>query len=251
MVIEVVCLQLRNTLSVDTSRVNKVQTKDDNRVVQMLGALANMHLEETDNGFGDRNQVANAVREARNNVHEPPRQSDNSKESDVIVISSDVEKDAVQKLPKAQQLSLLTGKMSGATDNQSLSKLVLEFVDVLEVTCSRSLTIEGFAFLDGLYKRLADPSVFIQPMRTSKKGGKENADKENPAGREDAVARRRAKMGKLLLLKGEVTKARDNKTIAKLVKEFGAEIDKGKGKTLTKNAMEFLHTLGARLQEVR
>lgn len=218
-------------------------------MVGLLDDLANIHLEDNVQALGGRKQAANAVQHARDELHHPAKDS-----KEVIDISSDEDDGddaSLKRLPKARQLSRLTEKTSRASDNLSLSKLVTEFVDVLETTCSRSLTIEGFSFLDALYKQLADPSVFVQPIRTSKRsGGKENTNEDSREA-EDAVAKRKAKLGKLLIMKGEVLKAQSNKTLAKLVKEFGAEIDKSKGKTLTKNAMEFLHLLGERLQDIK
>jgi casein kinase 1 len=231
--------QVRVSGSAPTARVNQPKVKGDSGVARVLDDLANLRLEENDKVIGDRTQVVNAVQQAREVASKG-----------VIDISSDEEENLSKKLPKARQLARLADKVSQASQNSALSKLVVEFVRVLEATYSRSLTIEGFSFLDALYKQLADPSVFVQPMRTSKRTGKENSHKENPMDTEDPAARRRTKMGKLQLLKGDVGRAQSNKSLAKCVKEFGAEIDKSKGKYLNKNAMEVLHCLGEKLQEL-
>lgn len=221
-------------------RVNPAKVKGNSGVAHVLEDLANLRLEDNDKVIGERTQVANAVQHAREEASKG-----------VIDISNDEEEDSSKRLPKARQLARLTDKVSQATENIVLSKLVIEFVEVLEATYSRSLTIEGFSFLDALYKRLADPSVYVQPLRTSKRTGKENSNKENPVDTEDPATKRRAKLGKLLVLKGEVTRAQSNKAVAKCIKEFGAEIDKSKGKYLNKNAIEVLHALGDKLQEMR
>lgn len=210
-------------------------------IAKLLGDLGKLRLEETPQVLGDRKQIANAVQQAREAVNQPP-----SDDKDVIVISSGDEDDSTKNVPKARRIYLLRTKVSAATDNATLSKLVLEFVGVLEKTYSKSLTVEGFTFLDTLYKQLADPSVFVQPIRTSKRsGGSANNTEEA-----DALARGRARRGRLATLKGDVEKAETNKTLAGLVKAFGTEIDSSKGKTLPKTAFEFLHALGTRLHEI-
>lgn len=68
-------------------------------------------------------------------------------------------------LPKRVRLVKLTKRAGAGTDNLELSKLVLEFIQVLQMNSSRTLTREAFEFLDALHKQLADPSVFIVPTR--------------------------------------------------------------------------------------
>lgn len=211
-------------------------------IAKVLGDLGKLRLEEAPQVLGDRTQIADAVRRAREAVNRP--QSD---DKDVIVISSGDEDGSTMEIPKARRIYLLRTKVSAATDNATLSKLLLEFVGVLEKTYSKSLTVEGFAFLDTLYKQLADPSVFVQPMRTSKRSGGSANDTQDA----DALARGRARRGRLVTLKADVGRAQSNKALAGLVKTFGAEIDSNKGKTLPKTAFEFLHVLGTRLGEIR
>jgi casein kinase 1 len=60
---------------------------------------------------------------------------------------------------------MLTTRASNAKDNAALAALVKEFVDVMKMNSSRTLTREAFGFLDVLFKQLDDPSVFIGPKR--------------------------------------------------------------------------------------
>ena len=211
-------------------------------IAKVLDDLGRLRLEETPQVLGDRKQIADAVQQAREAVNKP-----SSDDKDVIVISSDDEDDSTRPVPKARRIYLLRTKVSAATDNATLSKLLLEFVEVLEKTYSKSLTVEGFAFLDTLYKQLADPSVFVQPMRTSKRsGGSANDTQES-----DGLAKGRARRGRLVTLKADLERAETNKVLAGLVKAFGAEIDSSKGKTLPKTAFEFMHALGTRLKEIK
>ena len=213
-------------------------------MAKVLDGLGRLRLEEAPQVIGDRTQVVNAVQQAREAVNKP---SSDDADKEVIVISSGDEDDSTKPVPKARRIYLLRTRVSAATDNATLAKLVLEFVEVMEKTYSKSLTVEGFAFLDALYKQLADPEVFVQPIRTSKRGGTgSTADSQEL----DGLAKGRARRGRLATLKADVEKADTNKVLAGLVKGFGVEIDSSKGKTLPKTAFEFLHTLGARLKEI-
>ena len=162
----------------------------------------------------------------------------------VIVISDDDEnvralgqKEAMLHLPKAAALVQLARRVPDATDNVLLARVVRDFVDVLQSSRSRTLTKEGFVFIDALYKQLSDPSVFIVPMRASRTRS-EHAQEEAP----EADARR-IKLGKLLQLRKDVVAAKSNRAVAKTVVEFGACIDKSKGRTLTKDALGYLEDL--------
>ena len=209
-------------------------------IAKVLDDLGRLRLEETPQVLGDRKQIADAVQQAREAVNKPSS-------DDVIVISSDDEDDSTKPVPKARRIYLLRTKVSAATDNATLSKLLLEFVEVLEKTYSKSLTVEGFAFLDTLYKQLADPSVFVQPMRTSKRSGGSVNDTQEV----DALAKGRARRGRLVTLKADLGRAETNRALAGLVKAFGTEIDSSKGKTLPKTAFEFLYALSTRLKEIK
>lgn len=209
-------------------------------IAKVLDDLGRLRLEEAPQVLGDRKQIADAVQQAREAVNKPSS-------DDVIVISSDDEDDSTKPVPKARRIYILRTKVSAATDNATLSKLLLEFVEVLEKTYSKSLTVEGFAFLDTLYKQLADPSVFVQPMRTSKRSGGSVNDTQEA----DALAKGRARRGRLVTLKADLGRAETNRALAGLVKAFGTEIDSSKGKTLPKTAFEFLYALGTRLKEIK
>ncbi len=68
-------------------------------------------------------------------------------------------------IPKRTRLLKLTKRAAAGTDNQELSELVLEFIQVLQMNSSRTLTREAFEFLDTLHKQLADPSIFVVSPR--------------------------------------------------------------------------------------
>ena len=63
---------------------------------------------------------------------------------------------------KAVMLAKLSVQASKATDNAALAALVKEFVRVLQMNSSRTLTKEASKFLDVLHKQLDDPSVFVK-----------------------------------------------------------------------------------------
>jgi len=150
---------------------------------------------------------------------------------------------------KAAQITKLTQAAGQAADNRVLAQITTDFVKVLQSSNSRTLTREGFAFLDALHKQLADPSVFIVPLRTSKtrsqqqrEGGRENLPTEDPA------LERRSRLNVLL---ASLARAQDNKSLAKLIAEFGALIDRAAGRKLTKDGMGFLESVADRLLVVR
>lgn len=139
-------------------------------MADILNNLTNLNL-EAQPILGDRTNIQEALRRAREDiqfdstkeVEKPRRQS-----GQTIVISSDSENGPAPvryQAPKALRLNQLAGRGSNATDNAALSHLVREFVDVLQMNSSRTLTREAFTFLDVLYKQLDDPSVFVKPER--------------------------------------------------------------------------------------
>lgn len=96
------------------------------------------------------------------------QQKKKASENTVIVISSGSEADnlvPMGALPKAARLQMLKTRASSAIDNPSLAGLVKEFVDVMKMNSSRTLTREAFGFLDVLFKQLDDPSIFTIPQR--------------------------------------------------------------------------------------
>lgn len=150
---------------------------------------------------------------------------------------------------KAAQITKLTQAAGQAVDNRVLAQITTDFVKVLQSSNSRTLTREGFAFLDALHKQLADPSVFIVPLRTSKTRSQlqRGGGRENPLAEEAAVERR----SKLNVLQASLARAQDNKSLAKLIAEFGALIDRAAGRKLTKDGMTFLESVAHRLLVVR
>lgn len=146
---------------------------------------------------------------------------------------------------KAAQITKLTHAAGQAVDNRVLAQITSDFVKVLQSSNSRTLTREGFAFLDALHKQLSDPSVFIVPLRTSKTRSQvqRGCGGENPPVEEAAVERR----SKLNVLQASVARAQDNQSLAKLIAEFGALIDRGAGRKLTKDGVGFLESVADRL----
>ena len=135
----------------------------------ILNGLTNLNL-EPQHVLGDRANVENAMRKAKEDAKIESQKNAGSGGTNAIVVSSDSEgNDALPirfQPPKAVRLGELSRRASIASDNQALARLVKEFVEVLRMNSSRTLTREAFVFLDVLYKQLDDPSVFIQPARS-------------------------------------------------------------------------------------
>lgn len=116
--------------------------------------------------LGDRKNIEEAVRKAQQDARNgEPSQKTIVKE---VIEVNDSEDESIPPpflTPKAHRLVKLTNKASEATNNAALSGLVREFIEVLQCNSSRTLTKEAFHFLDVLYKQLADPSVFVTPLR--------------------------------------------------------------------------------------
>jgi casein kinase 1 len=154
---------------------------------------------------------------------------------------------AVHRYNKAARIAKLTQAAGQAADNRVLAQITADFVKVLQNSSSRTLTREGFAFLDALHKQLADPSVFIVPLRTSKTRSQQELEQGgHPV--EEALQERRSKLS---ILRASLAKAKDNKTLAGLVAEFGTLIDKAAGRKLPKDGMAFLECMADRLLDVR
>ncbi|KAH9179129.1 kinase-like domain-containing protein [Lactarius sanguifluus] len=173
-------------------------------------------------------------------------------QAEVVVISdgeSSGEYGPVHRHNKAARITKLTQAAGQAADNRVLARLTEDFVKVLRNSNSRTLTREGFAFLDALHKQLADPSVFIVPLRSSKtRSSRSQRDQESAAAAEDAPHERRSRLNGLC---ASLEKARDNKTVAGLVAEFGALIDRTAGRKLTKDGVTFLEIVADRLLVAR
>lgn len=177
------------------------------------------------------------------------RRQETNPEDEIVLLSSDDENDpdkapAAHRLPKATQLVRLTRSIPDATNNVALSKLLRDFIEVLQSNRSRTLTKEGFGFLDALHKHLADPNAFVLPIRTSRSKGSHNEESRE-------LDPRRAKANKLYTLRRGVNYANNNEALGKLVVDFGGVIDKSNGRTLTKDAFGFLEDVTAKLRELR
>lgn len=136
-------------------------------MADILNGLTNLDLGAKP-VLGDRTNVQEAVRKAREDAKLDSAPIPAARET--IVISSGSENSS--RLPaarfqrsKAFLLNQLVERVSSATDNAALARLVREFAAVLQVNSSRTLTREAFSVLDVLYKQLDDPSVFVKPTR--------------------------------------------------------------------------------------
>ena len=171
-------------------------------------------------------------------------------EPEVVVLEGDEnaeplgQKAAVTRLPKATALYQLTRRVPDAIDNVALARVVRDFWDVLQSSRSRTLTKEGFAFLDALHKQLADPSVFVAPARTSRPRASGASEGQEGSGRET----RQGKMNKLFRLGVDARAAGSNEQLARLVSEFGQVIFRSTGRTVTKDGLAFLNVVAARLE---
>jgi casein kinase 1 len=211
-------------------------------VEQILNDLANLKLDDRP-VLGDRMNINNAVQQAKMDAKKPA--------AAFIVISDDTDggkvknhapSPVVARMPKAAQLNKLTSAVNAASDNNAIAQVVLDFVVFLQSNRSRTLTKEGFGFLDALYKQLADPSVFILPLRTSRT---RNSDKEQQMEPPEA---RHVKLDVLAALRREVAGASGNQALAKMVADFGAVTNRSSGRTVTKDGFAFLEGLAARLK---
>jgi len=146
------------------------------------------------------------------------------------------------RIKKSERLWNLRMALSKSKDNAAISKIVAEFAAVLKETAtSKTLTIEGFCFLDALYKQLGNPAALVQPMRTSRTRSTnldQVAEPQPAYVKLDLVAR----------LKREVARAPNNKVLAQMVADFGAVTNRSSARTVTKDGFAFLEGLAARLQ---
>ncbi|KAG0700469.1 kinase-like domain-containing protein [Suillus ampliporus] len=184
------------------------------------------------------------------NVPAPARTGDTKKPAEIISVSDSSEdgrlKSNAHPLPprtpvrtkKASQLQKLKLSVLDSTDNAALAVAVEEFTKFLQLG-SKTLTKEGFAFLDALYKQLADPSIFVHPLRTLRSANQEDSRVPQPA---------HVKLGVVARLRREVGTASSNRVLANLVADFGAVTNKSSGRTITKDGFAFLEGLAARLQ---
>lgn len=212
-------------------------TIDADEMENVLNDLAKLQLNPPRPILGDQTNVPAA------------RKDDAKKPSEIISVSDSSEDDRLkpngQRLPprtpvrtkKASQLQKLKLSVLDSTDNAALAAAVEEFTKFLQLG-SRTLTKEGFAFLDALYKQLADPSIFVHPLRTLRSTNREDNQAPQPA---------HVKLGVVARLRREVCAASSNRVLANLVADFGAVTNKSSGRTITKDGFAFLEGLAARL----
>ena len=212
----------------------------------IINGLTNLNL-EPQQVLGDRTNVQNAIRKAKEEVD--LQKNAGSDGANPIVLSSDSEsKDTVPmrfQPPKAVRLGDLSRRASTATDNQTLARLVKEFVEVLRMNSSRTLTKEAFMFLDVLYKQLDNPSVFIQPARFVNfvyhglnavpderdiRPSRERSFNELVPEKEPA----HIKLGVVARLRREVGYSQNNKKLAAMIADFAQVTNKSTGRTVTK-----------------
>lgn len=214
-------------------------TMDTDEMENVLNDLAKLQLDPPRPILGD-----------QTNVPAPARKDNAKKPRDIISLSDSSEegrpKPNGQPLPprtpvrtrKASQLQKLRYSVLDSTDNAALAVAVEEFTEFLQMG-SKTLTKEGFAFLDALYKQLADPSIFVHPLRTLRSANREDNQAPQPA---------HVKLGVVARLRREVGTASSNRVLANLVADFGAVTNKSSGRTITKDGFAFLEGLAARLQ---
>ena len=214
----------------------------------LLRDLAQMNINRENSGrpvLGDKKNVQDQGAQNGRLLLKKP-------DTDTIIISDDEQQwgkgvlgPAEQRVTKAARITKLTRAAGQAVDNRVLAQIMAEFVKVLQDSNSRTLTREGFAFLDALHKQLADPSVFIVPLRTSK------TRSSRSQGQEPTDLPAEARRSRLNILRASLVKAQDNKSLAKLIAEFGTLIDKAAGRKLTKDGLAFLENMADRLLVVR
>ncbi|KAG7088468.1 hypothetical protein E1B28_012457 [Marasmius oreades] len=226
---------------VHAPRRSQAPTPED--LKRILDDLKKLDLGDR-NVLGDRSNIKEAVRNAKEDVLGRDNNSSKTRTTGTNTPKNgdETEMDVTSvpppfMSPKAYKLSKLTGQVSKATDNHALAAKVTEFIAVMKSNTSRTLTKDGFGFLDALYKQLAEPSVFITPMRTSRS---KDAPVQNPDPH--------VKLGVVARLRSEVTQARSNRRLADMVRDFGNVTNRSTGRTVTKDGFAFLEGLAQQLE---
>ncbi|KAH8998684.1 hypothetical protein EDB92DRAFT_2111751 [Lactarius akahatsu] len=114
---------------------------------------------------------------------------------------------------QAEVVVISSGESSGEYGPVHRHNEAARITKLTQAADNRTLTREGFGFLDALHKQLADPSVFIVPLRSSKtRSSQSQRDQESePQAAEDAPHERRSRLNGLC---ASLEKAQDNKTVA-------------------------------------
>jgi casein kinase 1 len=172
----------------------------------------------------------------------------NPMQKEIIEISSDSDANLSIPppfmMPKAARLVKLTVMVSDATNNLALSDVVCEFVEVLRSNSSKTLTKEASHFLDMLHKQLADPSVFVTPLRyvlpllsdldckssCRYRNSRQKSDRQQAGEKEPS----HVKLGIVARLRREVATAKSNKEMATMILDFGKVTNRSTGRTITK-----------------
>ncbi|KAH9889774.1 CK1/CK1 protein kinase [Cubamyces lactineus] len=238
--------------------------KDSGELEGVLNGLANMQLGERQVlGVRDNlvNRDSNTPPKDGKKPAKPQKAAGPKKGQEVINLISDDEGAQDEnaharaaprgdvRFSKAQRLAQLAREVQAAADNATLGRLVRQFAQVMEENRSRTLTKEGFAVLDALRKQLADPSVFVAPIRTARpRGSGASAAQQDGSAVVEERETRNGKLNKLWRLGQDVRKAGSNEQLARLVLEFGAVIDRSSGRTVTKDGFGFLAGLAGRLE---
>lgn len=186
--------------------------------------------------LGDRTNVEDVVKRSK-----PDAKLNSGQRSEPITISSGFEPGLpLNFMPKAYRLNQLAEQVSKAADNPAISQLVGQFIGVLKMNSSRTLTREAFHFLDKLYKQLDDPSVFIKAKKTSQaRSFSEQVPERDPS---------HVKLGVVARLRQEVQFAPSNKALASMVADFAKITNKSTGRTVTKDGFAFLEGVSERLK---
>ncbi|PFH53958.1 hypothetical protein AMATHDRAFT_53663 [Amanita thiersii Skay4041] len=205
---------------------------------EVRGILVDLQNLDLNRRFDIKNNVV-----ANNN---DVQRSDRTNKKATVEISSDSDTNESvllkRSMPKRIRLMRLTKRVAAATDNLALAQLVREFVQDMQCNSSRTLTKEGFNFLDALHKQLADPSIFVLPLRTSRSRSKEGYTEEKEVWN--------LKQGALARLCREVRIAPSNGKLACLIAEFGRITNNSSGRNVTKDGFGFLGAVSVRLKEL-
>jgi len=200
-------------------------------------------IEEALNGLANLKLTNRPILGEKTNIQQGSGKSDaqRKKAKEIIELSSDGEDSSGQLPPtrmgKAMELQRFTKTVGSAPDNQALADVVKQFSKFHQTNRSRTLTKEGFAFLDALHKQLADPSVYVVPRRTSRN------DSQN-----SQVVGVSDKLIAIASLRREVAKAADNGALAKMVVDFSTITSRTTSRTITKDGLAFLDGVADRLQ---
>ncbi|KAJ8481744.1 hypothetical protein ONZ45_g15208 [Pleurotus djamor] len=196
-----------------------------------------------------------AAEYARTDDSARPLQPPKRPELKVVEISSESEDELeddddalppVGRYPKAHHLGILITRVLHTKEHKQLGVLVEHFANVLRGSnSSRSLTKEGFAFLDVLHQQLSDPAVPVVPMRTSR------SRSDNSSLPSEGKQLAHVKLGVVARLRREVGVADGTHALAKMIEEFGSVTNRSTGRTITKDGFAFLEGLAARLKSLR